>query len=104
MSGTGAAKRTSVAAEPGNAVALADSDHGQSAIRVKGTGNQVELGRGVRLAAFDIDVKGLPQTLTIDFNRAYNPNCARSPHYNCPVAMETLPVALRAGEKIPPKH
>ena len=53
---------------------------------------------------FDIDVKGLPQTMTIDFNRAYNPNCARSPHYNCPVAMETLPVALRAGEKIPPKH
>ena len=27
----------------------------------------------------DFDVKGLPKTLTIDFNRAYNPNCARSP-------------------------
>lgn len=53
---------------------------------------------------FDIDVKGLPKTLTIDFNRAYNPNCARSPHYNCPVAVEKLPVALRAGEMIPPKH
>lgn len=53
---------------------------------------------------FDIDVKGLPKTLTIDFNRAYNPNCARSPHYNCPVAVEKLPVALRAGEMLPPKH
>jgi hypothetical protein len=52
----------------------------------------------------DIDVNGLPKTLTIDFNRAYNPNCARSPHYNCPYATEKLPVALRAGEKIPPKH
>lgn len=52
----------------------------------------------------DIEVNGLPKTLTIDFNRAYNPNCARSPHYNCPYATEKLPVALRAGEKIPPKH
>ena len=52
----------------------------------------------------DIDVDGMPERMTIDFNRAYNPNCARSPHYNCPFAVETLPVALRAGEKIPPKH
>ncbi|MFM9863274.1 MAG: DUF1684 domain-containing protein [Micropepsaceae bacterium] len=52
----------------------------------------------------DIDVNGLPAALTIDFNRAYNPNCARSPHYNCPYAVEKLPLALRAGEKIPPKH
>jgi uncharacterized protein (DUF1684 family) len=52
----------------------------------------------------DIEVNGLPERLTIDFNRAYNPNCARSPHYNCPYATEKLPVALRAGEKIPPKH
>lgn len=52
----------------------------------------------------DIEVAGLPKTLTIDFNRAYNPNCARSPHYNCPLATDKLPLALRAGEKIPPKH
>jgi uncharacterized protein (DUF1684 family) len=52
----------------------------------------------------DIDVKGLPKRLTIDFNQAYNPNCARSPHYNCPYATDKIPVALRAGEKIPPKH
>ena len=52
----------------------------------------------------DIDVAGLPAKLTIDFNRAYNPNCARSPHYNCPLATDKIPVALRAGEKIPPKH
>ena len=52
----------------------------------------------------DVDVDGVPETLTIDFNRAYNPNCARSPHYNCPVAVEKIPVALRAGEMAPPKH
>jgi uncharacterized protein (DUF1684 family) len=52
----------------------------------------------------DIDVKGLPDTLTIDFNRAYNPNCARSPHYNCPLATDKIPLPVRAGEKIPPKH
>lgn len=52
----------------------------------------------------DIEVKGMPERLTIDFNRAYNPNCARSPHYNCPLATDHLPVAMRAGEKIPPKH
>jgi uncharacterized protein (DUF1684 family) len=52
----------------------------------------------------DIKVDGLPSKLTIDFNRAYNPNCARSPHYNCPLATDKLAVELRAGEKIPPKH
>lgn len=52
----------------------------------------------------DIEVNGLPKRLTIDFNRAYNPNCARSPHYNCPYATDKIPLALRAGEKIPPKH
>lgn len=52
----------------------------------------------------DIDVDGLPQTVTLDFNRAYNPNCSRSPHYNCPVATDTIPVDLRAGEMKPPGH
>jgi len=52
----------------------------------------------------DVDVNGVPATMTIDFNRAYNPNCARSPHYNCPVAVEKIPVALRAGEMAPGKH
>ncbi len=52
----------------------------------------------------DIDVEGLPAALTIDFNRAYNPNCARSPHYNCPLATDKISLPLRAGEKIPPKH
>ncbi len=39
----------------------------------------------------------------LDFNRAYNPACAYSPHYNCPIpALENhLAVAIRAGERTP---
>lgn len=44
-----------------------------------------------------------PKKIRVDFNRAYNPYCARSPHYNCPLALVDLPVALRAGEKAPAK-
>jgi uncharacterized protein (DUF1684 family) len=37
----------------------------------------------------------------LDFNRAYNPACAFSVHYNCPIPSSGnhLPVAIRAGEK-----
>jgi uncharacterized protein (DUF1684 family) len=45
-----------------------------------------------------------PKTVTIDFNDAYNPNCALSPHYNCPYATDDLPIAVEAGEKAPPPH
>jgi uncharacterized protein len=39
----------------------------------------------------------------VDFNRAYNPACAFSPHYNCPVppTENKLDVAITAGEMIP---
>ena len=36
----------------------------------------------------------------LDFNRAYNPACAFSDHYNCPIPprANVLPIAIRAGE------
>jgi uncharacterized protein (DUF1684 family) len=36
----------------------------------------------------------------LDFNTAYNPACAFSPHYNCPIppAQNSLPVRIPAGE------
>jgi uncharacterized protein (DUF1684 family) len=39
----------------------------------------------------------------LDFNRAYNPACAYSPHYNCPIPPPEnhLAVAIRAGERKP---
>ncbi|MBV9548759.1 MAG: DUF1684 domain-containing protein [Alphaproteobacteria bacterium] len=42
-----------------------------------------------------------PKTIAIDFNEAYNPNCARSRHYTCPLAVDVIPLAMKAGEKDP---
>lgn len=41
--------------------------------------------------------------LVLDFNRAYNPACAYSPHFNCPIppSENHLPVPIRAGERAP---
>jgi len=38
---------------------------------------------------------------TLDFNLAYNPYCAYSPNYSCPIPPRenTLPVAITAGER-----
>lgn len=39
---------------------------------------------------------------TLDFNLAYNPYCAYSPDYSCPIppAENTLPIAIMAGERV----
>lgn len=44
------------------------------------------------------------EALAIDFNLAYNPYCAYSHRYSCPIPPEanTLKVAINAGEKTPP--
>lgn len=49
----------------------------------------------------DIELAGgvLPESLTIDFNYAYNPLCARSEHFNCPVVEFSIPAPVRAGER-----
>lgn len=48
-----------------------------------------------------VDPKKLPNgKFVLDFNMAYNPACAFSDHYNCPIPPKsnTLGVAIRAGE------
>jgi hypothetical protein len=48
-----------------------------------------------------VDVKKLPNgKFLLDFNYSYNPACAYSDHYNCPIPPKAnvLPVAIRAGE------
>ena len=48
-----------------------------------------------------VDVKKLPNgRFLLDFNFAYNPACAYSDHYNCPIPPKAnaLSVAIRAGE------
>ena len=51
----------------------------------------------------DVDKFGVfpPKTVTIDFNFAYNPNCARSPFFTCPVATDNLAMAVTVGERDP---
>jgi uncharacterized protein (DUF1684 family) len=49
-----------------------------------------------------LDPEPLPNgTWLVDFNNCYNPACATSPYYNCPIPSKanTLKVAIRAGEK-----
>jgi len=54
-----------------------------------------------------LDVR-IPQgeRLPIDFNTCYNPYCAYSDRYSCPIPPEQnrIPVAISAGEKTPPGH
>jgi len=45
-----------------------------------------------------------PKTITIDFNEAYNPNCARSSHFTCPLSVDEIPLAVKAGEQDPHFH
>jgi hypothetical protein len=55
-------------------------------------------GRYVDVADFG---KFPPAKVIIDFNQAYNPNCARSAHFTCPLAIDAIPIAMTAGERDP---
>lgn len=62
------------------------------------TGNtSYETGRYIDLTTEDI-VNG---TVILDFNKAYNPYCAYTSGYNCPIPPKEndLPIAIMAGEK-----
>ena len=51
-----------------------------------------------------LDPEALPDgRWVLDFNMAYNPACAYSDHYNCPIPSKanTLKLAIRAGEMHP---
>jgi hypothetical protein len=62
-------------------------------------------GKGTYGAGRYVDVDGFgrytPANVVIDFNLTYNPNCARSPYFTCPVAVDTVPAAVTAGERDP---
>jgi hypothetical protein len=62
-------------------------------------------GKGTYGAGRYVDVNGFgrfpPATVTIDFNFTYNPNCARSPYFTCPVAVDLIPIPVAAGERDP---
>lgn len=56
---------------------------------------------GGRYLDFKTGDIGADQVMTIDFNKCYNPWCAYSDGYNCPIppAENELEVAVEAGEK-----
>jgi len=51
-----------------------------------------------------LDLEKVPgsTTITLDFNKAYNPYCAYTSNYSCPLppSQNLLSVAIKAGEKI----
>jgi hypothetical protein len=65
-------------------------------------------GKGAYGAGRYVDVQPFgkfpPASVVIDFNQAYNPNCARSVHFTCPLAVDTVPLAVAAGERDPHGH
>ena len=65
-------------------------------------------GKGAYGAGRYVDISDFgafpPKTAVIDFNDAYNPNCARSAHFTCPVAVDNIPLAVTAGERDPHMH
>jgi uncharacterized protein (DUF1684 family) len=65
-------------------------------------------GKGAYGAGRYVDISDFgafpPKTTVIDFNNAYNPNCARSAHFTCPVAIDTIPLAMTVGERDPHLH
>ena len=47
----------------------------------------------------DLSIKDLKDEIILDFNQVYNPYCAYSKHYNCPIppANNILDVEINAG-------
>jgi len=62
-------------------------------------------GKGAYGAGRYVDItdfgKFPPADVMIDFNQAYNPNCARSAFFTCPVAVDNIELAMKAGERDP---
>lgn len=75
-----------------------------------GTSGEETYGGGryldLRLPKSEGKIIAEPETLFLDFNQAYNPYCAYSIRYSCPVppAENTLKVNIVAGEKTPLGH
>lgn len=65
-------------------------------------------GKGAYGAGRYVDIDGFgafpPKAVTIDLNLAYNPNCALSPHFTCPVAVDDIGQPVTAGERDPHFH
>lgn len=54
-----------------------------------------------RYMDWGFEMGAMPSTILVNFNEAYNPLCARSPHWNCPYAIDHLAFDVAAGEMKP---
>jgi uncharacterized protein len=63
-------------------------------------------GRYLWDSAKGVDLGSQGDALVIDFNYAYHPSCVYDPRWSCPLAPpeNRLPVAIRAGERLPEGH
>lgn len=68
-----------------------------------GTSGKTTYGGGRYLDFTPSDIKG--KQLVVDFNKAYNPYCAYSPQFACPLppAENSLTESIEAGEKYTPE-
>lgn len=84
----------------GGGLFLPFSDAGNGVTTYRGGRYLIDGIKGADLGAVD------DGRLVLDFNFAYNPSCAYSPRWSCPLAPERnrLPMAVQAGEKHMAKH
>ena len=70
-------------------------------MRVRSSPRRVFLQTVKNTDVLALEVETGSDRVIVDFNYAYNPSCAYSPRWACPLAPpeNTLPIAVRAGEK-----
>ena len=97
------------------AFSMADTVRTLHVMRVAGDGEESELlinfrdgttGAGTYPAGRFVELIPQGAKYLLDFNRAFNPNCAYSGVFPCPIpwAGNGLGVKIEAGEKYPPEH
>ena len=95
--------RFDVAGVPARAMALRMNEPGVAADALEVYFTDATSGRESYRMRY-VEVAHAPDgRYVLDFNRAYNPACAYSPHYNCPIPPpeNALKIAIRAGERMP---
>ena len=95
--------RFDVAGVPGRVMALRMNEPGVAADALDVYFTDATSGReSYRMRYVEVSATA-DRRYVLDFNRAYNPACAYSPHYNCPIPPPEnhLKIAIRAGERLP---
>ena len=92
-----ATRRFRVEGQDGNAAVVcrrerSEEDHGYVRVLHGRSDRRGCVWRGPLCRYFGLRRVSAARRSVIDFNNAYNPNCARSAHFTCPVAIDNIPV------------